>query len=491
MICRTSFLRKPKVVVVGTGWAGCYFVRDTKPQLAELHVLSTRNHHVLTPLLPQTTTGTLEFRSICEPITRIQPALAHLPNRFSRCFVYDINFEQKRVDCISVDNTSVGPHALVNTFDVQYDKLVLAHGAQPNTFNVPGAVERACFLREVNEARTIRKRLVQNIMTANLPVTSVEEKKRLLHTVVVGGGPTGVEFSADLAEFLRDDVKNINPELVQFCKVTVLEAGEVFSTFDLRVREWGKRRLDALGVRIVKGNVVAVQEKEVITKSGEVFSTGLVVWSTGVGPSPLTKELKVDRTRQGRISVDEHLQVLRDGVPIPDVYAIGDCATNESNPLPTLAAVASRQGVYLAKKINAELAGKPFAAPFKYESLGSMVSLGTSSAVVELNGPRKLDFVGLKALFFWRSAYLSIVGSWRNRLYVIVNWLGSAIFGRDLTLINDYNDERTWLSLASEGAAREKVSRMNKVKTDGDGSNGNEATARSKVDLPATKKQNE
>ncbi|RHW69348.1 NADH dehydrogenase [Trypanosoma brucei equiperdum] len=328
-------------------------------------------------------------------------------------------------------------------------------------------------------------------MTANLPVTSVEEKKRLLHTVVVGGGPTGVEFSADLAEFLRDDVKNINPELVQFCKVTVLEAGEVFSTFDLRVREWGKRRLDALGVRIVKGNVVAVQEKEVITKSGEVFSTGLVVWSTGVGPSPLTKELKVDRTRQGRISVDEHLQVLRDGVPIPDVYAIGDCATNESNPLPTLAAVASRQGVYLAKKINAELAGKPFAAPFKYESLGSMVSLGTSSAVVELNGPRKLDFVGLKALFFWRSAYLSIVGSWRNRLYVIVNWLGSAIFGRDLTLINDYNDERTWLSLASEGAAREKVSRMNKVKTDGDGSNGNEATARSKVDLPATKKQNE
>nr|CCC94044.1 putative NADH dehydrogenase [Trypanosoma congolense IL3000] len=476
MLLRASVLLKPKVVVIGTGWAGCYFVKDLNPQRLELHVLSTRNHHVLTPLLPQTTTGTLEFRSVCEPITRIQPALASPPNGFSRCLVHDIDFEAKKVGCVSVDNVSVGPHALVHEFNVDYDMLVLAHGAQPNTFNVPGALERACFLREVSEARTIRRRLVQNIMTASLPVTSVQEKKRLLHTVVVGGGPTGVEFSADLAEFLRHDVKGINPELLQYCRVTVLEAGEVFSMFDLRVREWGKRRLDALGIRIVKGSVVAVKEKEVVTKDGGVFPAGLVVWSTGVGPSTLTKEIKVDRTPQGRISIDNHMRVLRNGSPIQDVYAIGDCAADSNNPLPCLAAVASRQGTYLAAKFNAILANAPHTTPFQYKSLGSMVSLGTSSAVVQLNGRRKVDFVGLKALFFWRSAYLSMLGSWRNKLYIIVNWLGSALFGRDVTLINDYNEERMWLSLAAEEAMRLRMKKKDKSEgsahDQGNGNNG-------------------
>ncbi|RNF05960.1 putative NADH dehydrogenase [Trypanosoma rangeli] len=448
---------RPNVVVVGTGWAGAYFTKHVNPKLANLEVLSIRNHHVFTPLLPQTTTGTLEFRAVCEPISRIQPALAQLPNRFYRCVVHGVDFVEKEVNCVGVGVVDSNFKAAVHPFRVKYDKLILAHGARPNTFNVPGVFDNAFFLREVNEARAIRKRLVQNIMVADLPITDMEEVKRLLHVVVVGGGPTGVEFAASVAEFFRSDVRKINRTLVDLCKVTVLEAGEVFGMFDLRVRNWGKRRLDAIGVQIIKGAVVAVNDKEVITKDGTVIRTGLVVWSTGVGPCALTKDLDVDRTSRGRISIDDHLRVLRKGVPIPDVYAIGDCAANEQLPLPTLAAVASRQGLYLAKQVNGELSNKPVTKPFAYKSLGTMVSLGDSAAVVELHVPGKVDFVGLKALFFWRSAYLSILGSWRNKLYVLVNWTGSTIFGRDTTFIGDLSEDRVWRSLATEEVSRERA----------------------------------
>lgn len=443
------------VVLIGTGWAGAYFAKRFNPTLANLHVLSTRNHHVFTPLLPQTTTGTLEFRAVCEPISNIQHALAQHPNSFSHCVVHNVDFDKKEVNCVGVGVINADLYAPVKAFNIKYDKLVLAHGAEPNTFNVPGVKENAFFLREVNEARAIRKRLIQNIMVADLPTTSVEEIKRLLHTVVVGGGPTGIEFAAAVTDFVRDDVHKNNPHLVKYCRVTVLEAGELFVTFDMHVRKWGVRRLKTLGVEIVKDSVVAVTDKEVLTKSGKRFSAGLVVWSTGVGPSTLTKTLDVDRTPTGRISVDPFLRVFRNGEALPDVFALGDCAANKELPLPTLAAVASRQGTYLASALNRELANQPFGPAFEYKSLGSMLTIGEKSAIVELHGKRNIDFVGLKAIFFWRSAYLSILGSWRNKLYVIMNWLGSKIYGRDVTFFNDLSEERVWRALAARGISRE------------------------------------
>lgn len=458
MLRRTSFfLSKPNVVVVGTGWAGCYCAHRLDPELCNIEVLSTRNHMVFTPLLPQTTTGTLEFRSVCEPITNIQPALAKLPHRFYRSMVYDVDFDDQAVKCVGVGVVGASEHVPVHTFNVKYDHLILAHGARPNTFNIPGVQDTAFFLREVNEARGIRKRLVQNIMTADLPTTSVEETKRLLHTVVVGGGPTGIEFAANLADFFNEDVAKVNRSLLKHCKVTVLEAGEVLGSFDQKLRDYGMRRLDALGVQVIKQAVVGVNEREVITKSGEVLPTGLVVWSTGVGPSTVTKTLQCDKTNRGRISVDKYLRVLRDGKPMPNVFACGDCAANAEAPLPTLAAVASRQGTYLGNQINELIKHGKMSAEFEYKSLGSMVSLGNRSAIASVGGgSKKLDLEGLKALWFWKSAYLTLLGSLRSKLYVMVNWSGSKLFGRDITYIGDLSEDKMYSLLAEQEVSREK-----------------------------------
>ncbi|EPY34774.1 NADH dehydrogenase [Strigomonas culicis] len=458
---RSTFLRlggKPTVVILGTGWAGSYAAHFTNPDLFNIEVISIRNHMVFTPLLPQTTTGTLEFRSVCEPITNIQPALAKAPHQFYRSMVYDVDFDKKEVQCIGVGVVGATSKVPVRSYNVEYDYLVMAHGARPNTFNIPGVEDQAFFLREVNEARAIRKRIVQNIMAANLPTTTEEEAKELLHTVVVGGGPTGIEFAANLAEFLRQDMHKINKRLTQYCQVTVLEAGEVLGTFDSVLRNYGQHRLSALGIKVKKTAVVGVSEREVFTKSGDSIRCGLVVWSTGVGPCTFTKALKCDKTDRGRIAVDDHLRVLRDGTPIPNVFAAGDCAAENAKPLPTLAAVASRQGKYLGDQLNKIAKTGAMSAPFEYKSLGSMVTIGDKSAIVQFGDGKKkgFDLQGLMALWFWKSAYLTILGSLRSKLYVAVNWSGSKIFGRDITYIGDLSEDHIYGAMAMEEVNREK-----------------------------------
>lgn len=463
MLQATKAISKPTVVVVGTGWAGARFVRDLDPTLCNIAVLSQRNHMVFTPLLPQTCTGTLEFRSICEPIERVQPALAQLPNCFYRTMVFDVDMSNQVVSCVTVGvlGKNSDDHVPVKSFDFHYDHLVLAHGARPNTFNIPGVEEHAFFLREISEARGIRRRLVQNLMTAKLPTTDPIETRRLLHVVVVGGGPTGVEFAADLADFLHQDVPKISPALMPYLKVTLVEASEVLGTFDENLRNYGARRLREMGVVLKKAVVAEVTEDAVILTDGEVLPTGLVVWSTGVGASTLSKQLLCDRNKQGRIAIDSHLRVQKDGKPVPNVYAIGDCAADVEKPLPTLAAVASRQGIHLAKKLNNALASRPDnAGPFEYKHLGSMASLGQGEALVELKQPSKIDFKGIRAFLIWRSAYFTMLGSIRSRLYVVVNWFGSRIFGRDVTYIAEISEAKLWKNLAREGATREQSRKM-------------------------------
>ena len=452
---------RPTVVVIGTGWAGARCVRDIDPDMCNIAVLSQRNHMVFTPLLPQTCTGTLEFRSICEPIVRVQPALAHEPNVNLRTMVFDVDFDQQQVRCMTVGVLGAGDKVPVEPFNFRYDYLVLAHGARPNTFNIPGVEDNAFFLREISEARGIRRRLVQNLMTAKLPTTSPAERKRLLHAVVVGGGPTGVEFAGDLADFLRQDLPRIAPTLREEFRVTLVEANEVLGTFDLELRNYAAKRLGEINIVLKKAIVAEGTEDAVVLDDGEVLDTGLVVWSTGVGPSSLNKVLACDKNKQGRLAVDSHLRVLRGGRPLDNVFALGDCAANVKDPLPTLAAVASRQGKYLAANINTTLREPEkqmdSMPEFTYEHAGSMASLGQHTALVDLKPTTGFDLKGFKAFLVWRSAYFTMLGSLRSRLYVFVNWMGTLIWGRDITYISEISEAKLWKNLATTGVSREQA----------------------------------
>jgi NADH dehydrogenase len=378
-----------------------------------------------------------------------------------------VDFQAKKVLCLSAD-TSYGKDRAeksLRAFEVKYDYLVLAHGARANTLGIPGVEENAFFLREIYEARAIRRHLLQNIQLARLPSTSPEEMRRLLSVVVVGGGPTGVEFAGDLADFLYEDINKFGPALRDEFTVTLVEANEVLGSFDHTLASYGANRLKQCGVRIRKGIVKEVREQEVVLTDGDVIPNALVVWSTGVGPAPLTQQLDCDLSKRGRLCVDLKLRVLKNDKPIEGVYAAGDCAAYASSTqveaLPTLAAVASRQGKYLANSLNILTKDVTKTAedvtPFEYKHKGSMATLGRHKALVEIPGQSWFNMKGFRAWLTWRSAYFTMLGNLRCRLYVSANWLGSGFFGRDTTYIADVGEVRMLRKLVASGYAKNKV----------------------------------
>ncbi|KAJ7541713.1 hypothetical protein O6H91_10G072500 [Diphasiastrum complanatum] len=419
----TTKEQKPRVVVLGSGWAGCRLMKDLDTRLYDLVCISPRNHMVFTPLLASTCVGTLEFRSVAEPVRTIQPALSKSPNsHFFLANCTNIDAANHEVYCEAVAENPDKDDVQKLAFKVAYDKLIIASGAQALTFGIHGVKDHAIFLREVSHARDIRGKLLQNLMLSEIPGVLEEEKKRLLHCVVVGGGPTGVEFSGELADFIRTDVRLKYPHVKDYVHVTLIESG----------------------VRLMRGVVKDVQPGKLIISDDTEVPFGLLVWSTGVGASEFVRSLQLEKAPGGRIGVDDWLRV----AGLEDVYAIGDCAgylpSTGKSVLPALAQVAERQGKYLARSLNkiarqgrgraCSASGLEEGEPFIYRHLGSMATVGRFKALVDLRESKEakgISWAGFLSWVVWRSAYLTRVVSWRNRFYVAVNWTTTFIFGRD------------------------------------------------------------
>ncbi|CAK9314800.1 unnamed protein product [Citrullus colocynthis] len=320
--------KKKKVVVLGTGWAGTSFLKNLKSSSYDVHVISPHNYFAFTPLLPSVTCGTVEARSIVEPIRSITRKKG-LNIEFREAECYKIDAEKKKVFCRSSQDTNLGGR---EEFSVDYDYLIIAMGAKPNTFNTPGVEENAHFLKGVEDAQRIRQTVIDCFERASLPNLSEEEKKRTLHFVIVGGGPTGVEFAAELHDFAVEDLAGLYPSLKDYVKITLLEAGDnILNMFDKRITAFAEEKFQRDGIEVKTGSmVVKVTDKEISTKeraTGEFVSVpyGMVVWSTGIGPRPQVVDFmkQIGQTNRRALATDEWLRVEGcDGV-----YALGDCAT--------------------------------------------------------------------------------------------------------------------------------------------------------------------
>ncbi|KAK9734686.1 hypothetical protein RND81_04G157000 [Saponaria officinalis] len=213
---------KPRVVVLGSGWAGCRMIKDIDTKVYDVVCVSPRNHMVFTPLLASTCVGTLEFRSVAEPIGRIQPAISTQPGSYyflANCTKVDTRDHLVHCETVTDGAQSLAPW----NFKLSYDKLVIASGAEASTFGINGVHEHAIFLREVHHAQEIRRKLLLNLMLSDIPGVAEEEKQRLLHCVVVGGGPTGVEFSGELSDFIMKDVHQRYAHVKDYIHVTLIE----------------------------------------------------------------------------------------------------------------------------------------------------------------------------------------------------------------------------------------------------------------------------
>ncbi|KAF8988101.1 hypothetical protein BGZ52_000827 [Haplosporangium bisporale] len=319
---------RQRLVILGSGWGAVSVISQLDPRKFHVTVVSPTNYFLFTPLLPSATVGTLELRSLIEPIRRL---LARLGGYYLEGTAEDIDFENQLVEVAGCHDS------LGRKFYVPYDKLVIAVGSESVTYGVEG-LEHCCFLKSIVDARDIRRKVMENFEKASLPTTTDEERRQLLSFVICGGGPTGVEFAAELYDFLKEDLIGyfpaIPPEEVQ---VTIIQSADhILNTYDLRISEMTEAKFKRENInvvtnsRVVKVNPTSVVYKDKSTNEVNTASFGVCLWSTGVGMTPLVKSLVAklphgSQANKHAIETDAYMRVL--GTPEGTVYAIGDCAT--------------------------------------------------------------------------------------------------------------------------------------------------------------------
>jgi len=437
--------------------------------LFEVVCISPRNHMLFTPLLASSAVGTLDFRSITEPIEESCPSVPHL-----RAHVQSLDAE---ACTLQAEAEADSPISQCRTFSLPFDFALLAVGARPGTFGVPGVEDFAFFLKELSDARSIRARILRNISAAALPSASPEERRALLSFVIVGGGPTGIEFSAELFDFLSQDALRLHPELVAQVRVTVLEAGSsVLSSFEAGLRDYAAASLRGKSIDVRTGaKVVRVEAAAVQLADGSSLPCGLCIWNTGLQPSPLVRALPAStfaKDAWGHLLVSPSLRALSSSSGSPSlrrIFALGDAAAISGQSLPPTAQVAEQQGFFLAEALNtaaaaaaaagasgrgrggsssveataSDIAASLSEAPFSYVHPGALASLGMGGGISDFSkralgsSPDPLKgttFTGAAANVIWKAAYLSKLGSWKNRVQVPLDWLKAALLGRDTTI---------------------------------------------------------
>lgn len=409
---------KRRIVILGSGFASFSFIKAVSLEYYDITIISERNHFIFTPLLPSTTVGTIEFRSIIEPIRTARKNLTFVQARCKR-----IDHSVKTIHCTNIIDQ--------RDFSLSYEVLIIAVGAVNNTFGIPGVLENAFFLKELRDARKIRQRIIDNFERASTPGIDASQLSRILHFVVVGGGPTGVEFAAELADFLEEELTRSYPELVGTVRITLVEGGRyILNSFDEKISEYATRLFNRRRVTVLTNKPVReVKPDMLILSDGSELPYGLLVWSTGNGPTELVRSLPFVKDQAQRIITDQHFCVLNE----KDVFALGDCANIFEHPLVATAQVAIQSGKYLAKLFNTMgktgLTKNEF-KPFVYKHMGMLAYIGGNKAVADLPNTKARGFT---TWLFWRSAYLTRLVSLKNKVLVIFDWTKAILFGRDVS----------------------------------------------------------
>jgi len=440
--------RKPVLAVLGTGWAAHSLIKVIDTVRYDVKVISPRNYFLFTPMLPSTAVGTVEFRSIVETFRTANPFVDYL-----EAFCVDVDFEKQMAIC---ESNIPGEK---RRFQIYYDYLVVAVGAATNTFGTPGVQEHCYFLKEISDARGLRRAIVERFELASFPDISQEEKYRLLSFVVVGGGPTGCEFAAELHDFLVQDLKKYYPKLFGDVQVLLLQSGDsILTQFDRTLQDKALENFRQSNIQVItKARVTEVTSTHIRLKDGTEIPYGLAVWAAGNGTQPLTKlmlsKIPEQKEARGRLLVDKWLRVKG----VSNVFAMGDCAAMEPVPLPATAQVAGQQGAYLARLFNrdyclscpvpesegnsvAPLArwrpgGSPeIAKPFQFLSLGILAYIGRERAMAQIEtGVEKIKMAGVLTYLLWQSVYITKQVSFRNRVLVLFDWFKTRVFGRDMS----------------------------------------------------------
>jgi NADH dehydrogenase len=410
----------PHVVIIGAGFGGIACAKALRYAPVRITLIDRHNYHLFQPLLYQTATGNLSPADIAISIR-------------------SIFLKQSNVDVILRTVTAINKDKQYITADgvkIAYDYLVVATGSTPSYFGKNDWMVNAPGLKTIEDAVTIRSRILKAFELAEL-ADSKEECQKFLNFIIVGGGPTGVELAGAIAELSRygmeKNFRHFDPSSANI--ILIQAAPRILSTFSKKISSIAEQSLKAMGIKILTNSMVEKIDEEGVIVNGERIYSKSVVWAAGVTASPAVKWLKVEPESGGRVKVDENLSLPN----YPTIFVIGDTAYSKAwngQEVPGLAPAAKQGGIYVAKVIAKAIYQKPMRKPFKYSHMGSLATIGRKSAVVEFDHFR---MKGALAWWFWGGVHIAFLVGARNRLSVILNWLWAYFTFRanNLLIMND------------------------------------------------------
>ena len=396
---------QPRVVIIGAGFGGLACAHALGNKAIKVTVVDRRNYHLFVPLLYQVATAALSPADIAQPIRRI----------LSR---------YRNIDVLMDEVTGIDHEAravlLRSGTQLPYDRLVIAVGSQYDYFGHDDWARHAPGLKTLEDAQFIRARLLQAFERAEMS-RDPEEQRALITTIIVGGGPTGVEMAGSVAELTRHafarDFRNVSP---QSARTLLVEAGpRILSGFPEPLATYAEAELRRLGVTVLTGKAVESVDADGAIIAGERIRAGTVVWGAGVMAAPVQHWLAADTDRSGRICVAPDLSV----PGLDGVFALGDLAhfaDADDAPLPALAQVAHQQGRHLGRALAANLTEGAAMPAFVFKNRGNTAIIGRNAAVFDFGQWR---MKGYPAWLLWAIVHIYLLVGFENRVLVTLKWL--------------------------------------------------------------------
>ncbi|MBC8051094.1 MAG: NAD(P)/FAD-dependent oxidoreductase [Chitinophagales bacterium] len=394
-----------RIVIVGGGAGGLELATTLGSKLgrrkkASVTLLDKSRVHVWKPLLHEVASGSFD------PETEAVELMAHARANHYRYRIgamEGLNREKRQIYVLgSVDENGA---EVIPPRVIRYDTLVIAVGSITADFGIPGVIQHSIPLESADDAARFNRRMINACLRANAQYEPLRPGQ--LHCVIVGGGATGVELSAELHKSMRDlasyGLDNIDFD--KLIRITLIEAGpRILPALPEDMAASTAAVLNDLKVSVkINTRVVEVKADGVMLQTGEFIPAELIIWAAGMKAPDFLRELDgLAIDRMNRLIVRDTLQTTFDD----NVFAIGDCASSTpagyTEPLAPRAQVAHQQASLVAKSVAARMHGAPLPV-FKYTDFGSLVSLSDYKTLAHLLG--RFSLKGVFARLMYKSLY--------------------------------------------------------------------------------------
>jgi NADH dehydrogenase len=419
MAANSAIGKRPRVVIVGGGFAGLSAGMELADMAVDVTLVDRRNHHTFQPLLYQVALAVLSPADIAQPIRSIFSKKKNIEVLMDE--VVGINADQRHL--------SLGSGA-----QMEYDYLILAPGSTHSYFGHDEWGQNAPGLKTIEDATEIRRRVLLAFELAERAMVETGTHPEL-NFVIIGGGPTGVELAGAISDisklYMRHDFRHIDPSKA---RVILIEGSpRILAAYPEDLSKKAVEQLNQLGVEVHTGVSVMDVQPGYVMVGGKRLDTVVTLWAAGVQASNLGKMLAVPTDRRGCVIVDLYLNPPEHR----DIFVCGDLAHVEEGgrQVPGVAQPAMQMGRHAGQMIAQDLAGKQRTV-FHYFDKGDMATIGRHAAVANVRWPFKAHWGGTIAWLSWVSVHLFFLVGFRNRVSVFLSWAWTYLtFNRGARLI--------------------------------------------------------